>query len=86
MHVFGLCDAVITRGGDDEADWFDLTSFLGYTLLPDVVIADGDLAGDGDGSPPRYRLHREASCRFPPGSPVHNPYGQWRLIAIEGVA
>ncbi len=79
MHVFGLCDAVIRRGGDDEAACFDITSFLGYTLLPEVVIADGDYAGDYEGSPPRFLLRKEATTFPPPDSPLHNPYGRWRL-------
>jgi hypothetical protein len=83
MHVFGLCDAVIGRCGDDEAACLDLTSFLGYTLLPEVVIADGDYAGDYEGSPPRFLLRKEATTFPPPGSPLHNPYGRWRLEPIE---
>jgi hypothetical protein len=83
MHVFGLCDAVIKRGEDDETACFDLTSFLGYTLLPEVVIADGDYAGDHEGSPPRFLLRKEATTFPPPGSPLHNPYGRWRLEPLH---
>ena len=83
MHVFGLCDGVIGRTGDDESACLDLTSFLGYTLLPDVVIADGDYAGDYEGSPPRFLLRKEATSFPPPGSPLHNPYGRWRLEPLE---
>ena len=83
MHVFGLCDAVIKRGGDDESACFDITSFLGYTMLPDVVIADGDYAGDFEGSPPRFLLRKEATTFPPPGSPLHNPYGRWRLEPMQ---
>jgi hypothetical protein len=83
MHVFGLCDAVIKRGGDDEAACFDLTSFLGYTLLPEVVIVDGDFAGDYEGSPPRFVLRKETTTFPPAGSPLHNPYGRWRLESLH---
>ncbi|MHC4421447.1 MAG: hypothetical protein ACYS1E_12740 [Planctomycetota bacterium] len=83
MHVFGLCDAVIKRAGDDEAACFDLTSFLGYTLLPEVVIVDGDYAGDYEGSPPRFLLRKEVPAFPPPGSPLHNPYGRWRLEPLH---
>ncbi|MHC4082555.1 MAG: hypothetical protein ACYS15_01370 [Planctomycetota bacterium] len=83
MHVFGLCDAVIKRGDDDETACFDITSFLGYTMLPEVVIADGDYAGDYEGSPPRFLLRKEATTFPPPGSPLHNPYGRWRLEPLH---
>jgi hypothetical protein len=84
MHVFGLCDGAIRRGGDDESACLDLTTFLGYTLLPDVVIADGDFAGDYEDSPPRFLLRKEATTFPPPGSPLHNPYGRWRLEPLDG--
>ena len=83
MHVFGLCDAVIKRGSDDDAACFDLTSFLGYTLLPEVVIVDGDYAGDYEGSPPRFLIRKEVPAFPPPGSPLHNPYGRWRLELLH---
>jgi hypothetical protein len=83
MHVFGLCDGVIGRGQDDESACLDLTTFLGYTLLPDVVIADGDYAGDYEGSPPRFVLRKEETTFPAPGSPLHNPYGRWRLEPLE---
>ena len=83
MQVFGLSDAVIRRGGEGQTDVFDLTSFLGYTLLPDVVIADGDLAGDCDCGPPRFRLVKEAPGFPPAGTPLHNPYGRWRMVRME---
>ncbi len=76
MHAMGLRDIVMPRSGDHEEDCITLESVLDYTLTTDLIIADGDLIGD---IAPRFRLHKEPSCRFGPDSPLHNPHGQWRL-------
>ncbi|MHC4140880.1 MAG: hypothetical protein ACYSUF_03020 [Planctomycetota bacterium] len=47
------------------------------------MIADGDYAGDYEGSPPRFLLRKEATTFPPPGSPLHNPYGRWRLEPMQ---
>lgn len=77
MHMIGMRDAVITRTGDCEVDCDTLNDFLMYALLSENPISDGDLVGDDEG--PKYLLRRELSHRFPARSPLHNPYGQWRL-------
>ena len=81
MHALGLRDAVMKRSGDEEADQGALIGFLSYSFAPETVIADGDLAGDETG--PQFRLRRESCGRFPATSPMHNPYGQWRLLALR---
>ena len=80
MHVFGLRDAVIRRSGDEHADLFSILGFLGYTLAPDKTIVEGDLVGD-EGAP-CFRLCSEGDERFPPDSPLSNPYGRWRLLPL----
>jgi hypothetical protein len=80
MHVFGLRDAVLARSDDDEADFHSLLSFLGYSFAPAAPIVEGDLAGDEQA--PQFRVLKETAHRAPSGSPLHNPYGQWRLVAL----
>lgn len=77
MHMIGLRDAAITRTGPRDADHETLNDFLEYSLVSGMTISDRDLVGDESG--PRFELRKEPSRRFPPGSPLHNPYGQWRL-------
>ena len=81
MQMIGLRDAVIPQTGDRNSDYEMLNDFLEYSLISGVAIAHGDFVGDEGG--PRYRLRREASPLFPPGSPLHNPYGQWRLKPLK---
>lgn len=81
MHVFGLRDAVLRRTGDDDVDCHALWGFLGRTLEPERPILEGDLVGDAKA--PMFRLVREACTRFTPDSPLHNPYGVWRLVELD---
>ncbi len=81
MHVIGLREAIMAHTADDKADHVTLTSFLDYTVSGDVSIAEGDLYGGA--AAPRYLLGKEPVRRFRPGSPMHNPYGQWRLLPLE---
>ena len=55
-----------------------IARLLRRCILPHIYK---DFVGDEDG--PRYRLRREDSPQFPPGSPLHNPYGQWRLKPLK---
>ena len=83
MHVMGRRDAVVPHHANGEVESGMLSDFLIYTLVADVVIADGDLVGDPSG--PRYRLRKTPATRFQAGSPLHNPYGQWRLEPIARI-
>ncbi len=82
MHVLGIRDAVMTRTGDREADDIVLNSFLLYTIFCGFDMTDGDLVGDSEEATHRVREH---DCDFPPaGTPMHNPYGCWRLEVLAG--
>ncbi len=81
MHMIGLRDAVLPKTGDRDEDYETLNGFLEYCLVSGVPIYDGDLVGDHAG--PKYRLVKEDACRFRPTSPLHNPYGQWRLELLN---
>ncbi len=82
MHVLGLRDAMLVRTGDREADAGVLSSFLLYTIFCGMGVADGDFIGDAE--EPTHRVWGE-DCSFPPpGTPMHNPYGCWRLEVLDG--
>ncbi len=82
MHVLGIRDAVMSQTDDREADAIVLNSFLLYTIFCGTDMADGDLVGDSD--EPTHRV-RGQDCDFPPaGTPMHNPYGCWRLEELNG--
>ena len=80
-HVLGLRDAVVPRTGDDQADHFTLNNFLGYTYASGATIGDGDLLGDEDAA--HFRVRMEPCTYLPEGSPLHNPYGRWRLEPMD---
>ncbi len=78
MHVLGLRDAILARTGDREADACVLSNFLLYTIF--CSVANGEFIGDDDQA--THCLWGE-DCGFPPpGTPMHNPYGCWRLEAV----
>ncbi len=81
MHVLGLCDGVLARTGDDEEDQISLCEFLDYTITSGAIVADGDYVGDLQG--PRFRVCKEPCRGLPASSPLHNPYGRWRLVPVE---
>ncbi len=79
MHAMGLRDVIMTRSGDDEADYVMLRSVLHYLADPEVPVVDGDFIG----SEPTFRFHRIHNDRFPSGTIMHNPYGEWRLERVD---
>lgn len=81
MHILGFREAVIPRTGDEEFDFRTLHSFLGYSYASGAAIKNGDVVGDP--ILPTFRVYHEPHDRLPPGSPMSNPFGQWRLKPFE---
>ena len=77
MHILGFREAVIPRTGNEEYVFRTLHSFLGYSYASGAVIKDGDVVGDT--ILPTFRVYREPHDRLAPGTPMSNPFGQWRL-------
>jgi hypothetical protein len=77
MHILGFPEAVIPRTSDEEIDFRTLHSFLGYSYASGATIKDGDVVGDP--ILPTFRVYHGPHDRLPPGTPMSNPFGQWRL-------
>jgi hypothetical protein len=82
MHVLGVRDAIIPLTGHDEYDFRTLHSFLGFTAFSGNVVTDGDTIGDP--VLPTFRAQAEPHDRVPENAPMFNPYGQWRLVPVDG--
>jgi hypothetical protein len=81
MHVLGFRDAIIPCTGHEEFDYRTLHSFLGYTAFSGAALADGDVVGDA--VLPTFRLSALADDRVEASAPMFNPYGRWRLAAVD---
>jgi hypothetical protein len=81
MHILGYPEAVIPRTGNQEFDLRTLHSFLGYSYASGATINDGDVIGDT--VLPTFRVYKEPHDRIEPGTPMSNPFGQWRLKRYE---
>jgi hypothetical protein len=80
MHCLGLHDCEVPDPPDDQRlVAFLIHNFLGYTYQSGLIIHDGDvLGGDVPGMPSFRAVHKD-DTHAPPGSPMHNPFGLWRL-------
>ena len=81
MHVLGFRDAVIPSTGNQEYDSRTLHSFLGYTAFSGATLRDGEIVGDT--ILPTFRVHSQSDDRVEPDAPMFNPYGRWRLVAVD---
>jgi hypothetical protein len=84
MHVLGLRDLVMKRD-DIEVEGFDIIELIRYVARGDKPIDNGHLIADLEG--PRFQAFlQESPPPQWPGSPMHNPFGQIRLVSIEDIA
>ena len=81
MHVLGFRDAIIPSTGNEEYDSRTLHSFLGYTAFSGAKIADGEFVGDV--VLPSFQVHEQPDDRVEAGAAMFNPYGRWRLVAVD---
>jgi len=77
MAVLGYRDASMPRSDDEEMDDLLLRNFLAYAYRSGRTIHDGDLLTQGPLGDLRAHLARDTKA--PVGSPLHNPYGLYRL-------
>jgi hypothetical protein len=81
MQCLGLRDCRLVDPPDDKnIAAFAIHNFLGYTYQSGAIVCDGDVLNGPDG--PLFRVFHEPCTTLPAGSPMHNPYGMWRLEAV----
>ena len=83
MHVLGLRDVVMKRA-DIEADDFDIVEVIRYLARSAKPIDDGHVLADLNG--PRFQVRRQDSPEGMTGSPMHNPFGRFKLVSMRDIA
>jgi hypothetical protein len=83
MHVLGLRDVVMKRT-DVEEGGFDIVEVIRYLSRGDKPIADGHIIADLDG--PRFQVFTQDDAPGPAGSPMHNPFGRFKLVSMRDIA
>ena len=81
MQILGFRDAVIPRLASEQHTYQALHSFLGYTAFSGAAVQDGEIITDP--VLPTFRVHQEPHDRDTAGTPMNNPFGQWRLELLE---
>ena len=82
MHVLGLRDVVMKRS-DLEAG-FDIIEVIRYLCRGDKPVGDGHVIADLDG--PRFQVFTQDSPGELMGSPMHNPFGRFKLVSLQDIA
>jgi hypothetical protein len=83
MHALGLRDVVMKRQ-DIEVHGFDIIEVIRYLADGVKPIADGHMIADLDG--PRFQVFAQESAQGMEGSPMHNPFGRWKLVSMRDIA
>ena len=82
MHVLGLRDVVMKRA-EAEVDDFGIIDVIRYMSASEKPVGDGHILADLSG--PRFRASA-GPAEFPPGSPMHNPFGRLKLVSMRDIA
>jgi hypothetical protein len=82
MHVLGLRDIVMKRA-DAEDDGFDITEVIRYLARGDKTVGNGHVLADLDG--PRFQVIAQDSPARLAGSPMHNPFGRFKLVSVQDI-
>ncbi len=83
MQNLGLPDAIVRADLDPQAAANLLHNFLLYLLVEKPTLQAGQTFGLEPGAP-IYRLSHEGSVYPETHEFYYNPYGTWRLSAVEG--
>lgn len=82
MHVLGLRDVIMNRA--DVEGGFDIVDVIRYLARGDKPVADGHVIADLDG--PRFQAFTQPSDEKFAGSPMHNPFGRFKLVSMKDIA
>jgi hypothetical protein len=83
MHVLGYPELELASDGD-PAHKESLISVIRYISSGEKPVGHGHLIVDENGF--SFCATRSASDRFRPGNPMHNPFGQLKLIPTKEIA
>jgi hypothetical protein len=83
MHVLGLRDVVMQRA-DVEEGGFDIVEVIRYLARGDKPVGDGHVIADESG--PCFQVFAIEGAGQTAGSPMHNPFGRWKLVSVKDIA
>jgi len=83
MHVLGLRDVVMKRS-DIEEGGFDIVEVIRYLARGDKPVGDGHVIADLNGA--QFQIFAQESPEETAGTPMHNPFGRFRLISVQNIA
>jgi len=83
MHVLGLRDVVMQRR-DVEPDGDTIIEIIRYLCSSEHAVEDGHVLADEAG--PRFQAVAISSDEFDAGSPMHNPFGRFKLVSMKDIA
>ena len=82
MHVLGLRDLVMKR--QDIEKGFDIVDVIRYVAGSEKPVGHGHLLADLSG--PRFQTFAQDSDPSLAGSPMHNPFGRFKLVSMRDIA
>jgi hypothetical protein len=83
MHVLGLRDLVMKRT-DIEVQGFDIIDVIRYLAAGEKPIDDGHIIADLEA--PRFQAFAQEGPKEFKGSPMHNPFGRFKLVSMRDIA
>lgn len=84
MHVLGQPDVVMKRS-DLDADGNTIIEIIRYLAWGDKPIGDGHLLDD-EAAGLRFQVRATSSDEFDAASPMHNPFGRFKLVSMKDIA
>lgn len=84
MQVMGLADLLLRRSGGEREDGDTLIEIIRYVCAGSKPVGIGHLLADEQG--PRYQVMAAPADEFDSDSPMHNPYGRFRIVSLKDIA
>ena len=72
------------KRADVETDGFDIVEVIRYLAQGEKPVGDGHVIADLNG--PRFQAFTQDGEEKLAGSPMHNPFGQIRLVNMRDIA
>ena len=84
MHVLGMPDVVMRRS-DIDSDGRTIIEIIRYLAQGHKPIGDGHLLAD-EAATLRFQARAASHDEFDAGSPMHNPFGRFKLVSMKDIA